>query len=115
MAESKKIPAAVIIFWVGVILILLMGGVLALFWNKLPPQLPWLYSFPAGDKQLVNKMWFVWIFAGSEVVMFLTKMVAGWAGKNDPTVQKTIMIGALTAVVLMAASFAKIMTIFLNT
>jgi len=91
-----------------------MGGVLALFWNKLPPQLPWLYSFPTGDKQLINKIWFAWIFSGTAVVLFLSRLIANWAGKDDTTVQNTIMIGAVTAVILMAASFGRIMIIFLN-
>ena len=98
----------------GVAIVALMGGVLALFWNKLPPQLPWLYSFPTGDKQLINKLWFAWIFLGTEAILFLTRLIADWAGKEDTTVQNTIMIGMVMAVVLMAASFFRIMTIFLN-
>ena len=94
---------------------LLMGGVMALFWNRLPPQLPWLYSFPLGEKQLINKIWFLWIFLGMEGVLLLTRIIANWAGKEDTTVQNTIMIGIMMTVILMAASFFRIMTIFLNT
>lgn len=103
------------LFWTGVFIVLLMGGVMAIFWNRLPPQLPWLYSFPVGDKQLIDKMWFVLIFAGMEVVLFLSRIMANWAGKNDETVRNTVMIGVFVAVVLMAASFSRIMMIFLNT
>ena len=87
---------------------------MALFWNRLPPQLPWLYSFPSGERQLIDKLWFVWIFLGMEAVLFLTRLVANWAGKDDTTVQNTIMTGVIAAVVLMAASFFRIMAIFLN-
>lgn len=102
------------LFWIGVIVVLLMGGVLAIFWSKLPPQLPWLYSFPTGEKQLVNKIWFAWIFLGMEGVLFVTRFIANWAGKEDATVQNTIMVGMMGAVILMAASFFRIMMIFLN-
>jgi len=102
------------LFWVGAVVILIMGGVLALFWNKLPPQLPWLYSFPFGEKQLIEKTLFIWIFAGMEGVLFITRLIANWAGKDDTTVQNTIMIGIFVAVALMAASFFQIMAIFLN-
>lgn len=95
-------------------MVLLMGGVMALFWNRLPPQLPWFYSFPWGEKQLVYKIWMVWILLGMEGILFLTRLVANWAGKDDTIVQNTIMIGALTVIVLMAASFFKVMMIFLN-
>ncbi len=114
MAERQKVPTIVALFWAGIILVLIMGGVMALFWNRLPPQLPWFYSFPSGEKQLINKIWFVWIFLGMEGVLLLSRVVANWAGKDDTTVQNTIMIGVLTAVALMAASFFRIMTIFLN-
>jgi hypothetical protein len=114
MAENKKIPTSIVLFWAGVVLVLLMGAVLGIFWSKLPPQLPWLYSFPFGEKQLINKFFFVFVFVGTEVMLFLTRLIANWAGKNDETVQNTIMTGVLAAVVLMAASFFRIMMIFLN-
>lgn len=114
MAERTKTPVFVTLFWAGVFLILILGGVLALFWSRLPPQLPWFYSLPWGESQLVGKMWFVWIFVGMEVVLFLTRIVASWAGKDDVAVQNTVMIGVVTAVVLMAASFLRVMMIFLN-
>lgn len=90
-----------------------MGGVLALFWNSLPPQLPWFYSLPWGESQLVSKFWLVWIFLGMIVTMLITRVIASWAGNNDATVQSTIMIGGLITVILMMASFSRVMTIFL--
>ena len=114
MAERQKITTSVTLFWIGVIVVLIMAGVMALFWSKLPPQLPWLYSFPFGEKQLIGKIWFVWIFAGTEGVLVLTRLLANWAGKNDVTVQNTIMVGVVMAIFLMAASFFRVMMIFLN-
>jgi len=102
------------LFWIAALIVLLMCGVMALFWNKLPPQLPWFYSFPWGERQLVNKIWLIWIFLGMEIVLFLTRLLANWAGKEDTTVQNTIMIGVFLAVILMFASFSRIMIIFLN-
>jgi hypothetical protein len=113
--ETQKTPISIVLFWTGVFIVLLMGGVMAIFWNRLPPQLPWLYSFPVGDKQLINKMWFALIFAGMEVVLILSRIVANWAGKNDETVRNAVIIGVFVAVVLMAASFSRVMMIFLNT
>lgn len=93
---------------------LLMGGVMAIFWNRLPPQIPWFYSFPWGEKQLINKIWMAWILLGTEGVLILTRLIANWAGKDDTIVQNTVMVGVLTVVVLLAASFFKVMMIFLN-
>lgn len=96
-------------------MVLLMIGVMALFWNRLPPQMPWFYSFPTGEKQLIPKFWFFFIFGGIEVVLFLSRIVASWAGKDDDTVRNMIMVGVLVAVLLMMASFTRIMMIFLFT
>jgi hypothetical protein len=115
VAERQQTSISGVLFWVGVSLVLLMAGVMAIFWNRLPPQLPWFYSFPFGDKQLINKLVLVWIFGGMEGVLLLARVVANWAGKNDETVRNTVMIGVFVAVVLMVASFARVMTIFLNT
>ena len=114
MAEKRIITTSDRLFWAGAGVVLVMASVMLLFWNRLPPQLPWLYSFPWGEKQLLGKWWFVWIFAGMEGVLFATRLIANWAGKDDSTVQNTVMIGVLTTVILMAASFFKIMSIFLS-
>ena len=104
----------VTLFWIGVTLIALMGGVLAIFWKTLPPQLPLFYSLPWGEQQLVNKLWFVWILAGMAVVLLVTRIIAKWAGKSDSTVSTLVLMGGVLAVILMAASFARVMMIFLN-
>jgi len=103
-----------VLFWMGIGLVAAMAGITAIFWNSLPPQLPWFYSLPWGEKQLIDKMWLLWIFLGMGITLLLTRFVARWAGKGDSTVQTTIMIGGFVAAVLMAASFARIMIIFLN-
>lgn len=113
VTERQKTPTFIVLFWIGVLVVFLMGVVMVLFWKKLPPQLPWFYSFPWGEKQLINKIWFVLIFAGMEIVLFLARAIANWAGKNDDIVRNTIMTGVFVAVVLMVASFFRVMTIFL--
>jgi hypothetical protein len=114
VAENHKTSTFVILFWIGIVLIGLMLGVMAIFWKTLPPQLPWFYSLPSGDGQLINKMLLVWILGGVGGFLVATRLIAYWAGKNDTTVQTTVMIGGVTAVFLLAASFVKIMMIFLN-
>ncbi len=115
MSEYRKISGLKIFFWVGVVLLILAEGVLLLFWNRLPPQLPWFYSLPWGEKQLVDKMWLVWIFAGLTGVLFLTRIISKWSGKDDRVVQTTVIAGGVMAVILALASFVRVMAIFLNT
>ena len=103
------------IFWIGMVLIGLMGGVMAIFWKILPPQLPWFYSLPWGEQKLASKLWIVSILGGMVLVLILTRVIAKWAGKDDSTVRTLIMMGGVLAVLLMAATYGRIMMIFLNT
>lgn len=32
--------------------------VLGIYWKRLPPEIPWFYSLPWGDQQLIDKIWF---------------------------------------------------------
>lgn len=51
----------------GMNLVILTLGVFVWLFKKLPPEVPWLYSLPWGEQQLVNKAW----FGLSLVVVFL--------------------------------------------
>lgn len=96
----------------GMILIILMSLVLVWFWKSLPPQLPWFYSMPGGEQQLVNKIFLAAMLPGLVVTLVLTRIFAHWAGKGDGPVETTLMTGVLTAIVLFAAGFFRVMQIF---
>ncbi|KKT41746.1 MAG: hypothetical protein UW88_C0014G0026 [Candidatus Collierbacteria bacterium GW2011_GWD2_45_10] len=96
----------------GWVVILLMGIMLAWLWKSLPPQLPWFYSLPGGEQQLVNKMVLVGILPGTMVILGITRALAGWAGKGDAPVETTLMAGSLLAVGILAAGFFRVMQIF---
>lgn len=102
------------IFTVGELVVGLMGLVLAWFWKSLPPQIPWFYSLPGGEQQLVNKLWLVWVLAGAVLSLMVTKIVARWASVEDSPVEITIMTGGLVAVVLLAAGFFRVMQIIIG-
>lgn len=102
------------IFTAGEVVVGLMSLVLVWFWKSLPPQIPWFYSLPGGEQQLVNKLWLVWVLAGAAVSLIVTKIVARWASVEDSPVEITIMTGGLVAVVLLAAGFFRVMQIIIG-
>ncbi len=110
MAKNKAARYLLLTGW-GIILSL--GTVLTWFWKTLPPQLPWFYSLPGGEQQLVSKMVLAYVLAGMAVVLGLTRLVARWASKGDIPVETTVMAGMLMAVLLMALSFTRVMAIFI--
>lgn len=94
--------------------VLVMGLVLAWFWKTLPPQVPWFYSLPGGEQQLVSKLILAIVLVGSAVSLFVTKILAKWASVEDSPVEITIMTGGLVAVVLVAAGFFRVIQIMLG-
>jgi hypothetical protein len=99
---------------IGLVITAAMGGVLAWMWKSLPPKIPLLYSLPWGEQQLAYKMGLVYILGGSLLLLLITRMFSKWAGRDDDTVEVTIMAGGLTATILLGATFFRIMQIFMG-
>lgn len=95
-------------------LILIMGLALAWAWKSLPPQVPWFYSLPSGEQQLIGKGLWAMILGGAGVSLLITRVVARWASLEDSPVEITIMIGGLMAIVLIMASFLRVTQIVIG-
>jgi len=102
------------IFLIGEVIIGLMGLTLAWFWKALPPQVPWFYSLPSGEQQLVDKLTLVVVIIGLVASLFMTRAIARWAGKEDVPVETAIMTGGLVALILVAASFFRVIQIIIG-
>ncbi len=102
------------IFVLGEAIVGLMGLILVWFWKALPPQVPWFYSLPGGEQQLVDKIVLAGVLAGAAGSLLLTKIIARWASAEDSPVEITVMTGGLVAVVLLAAGFIKVMQIIIG-
>lgn len=109
MAKNKVAQKLLLVGW---IVLVLMGLILAVFWQNLPPQVPWFYSLIGGELQLVNKVVLIIVIAGMAVVLGVTRILAAWAGKGDAPAETTLMVGALLSVLLLAAGFIRVMQIF---
>ena len=93
----------------GVGLVLAALGVLVLFWGRLPPMVPWLYSLPWGEQQLVGKVW----FGISLVGVLLMLGVCGWfakaISKKDMRAGILVMRGSFALVVIYLLGFFKVL------
>lgn len=99
---------------IGMTIVALMGGTLAWMWKNLPPKLPWFYSLPWGEQQLADKNVLIFVLSGSVALLVVTRLFSIWAGRDDATVETTIMAGGLTAIVLLGATFFRVMQIFIG-
>lgn len=103
-----------LIFLIGEGLVVMMGLVLAWSWKVLPPQIPWFYSLPGGEQQLVDKVVLAIVLAGAAGCLGITKIVAQKVSVEDAPVEMTIMTGGLIAIILLTASFLKVIQIILG-
>ena len=111
--EDGKIDTQSFLFLIGMMVVLTMAGVLLVFWKQLPPELPWLYSLPWGEAELIGKSLFAISLVGLAVFFILTKIISSWAGKKDEIVRTAVMVGGLMMILLYAASFIRVLSMFL--
>ncbi len=112
--DEGKIDTQNFLFIIGVMVIILMVVILVLVWKQLPPELPWLYSLPWGEAQLIEKKYFAGTLGGLAVLFILTRVLANWAGKKDVIVRTTVITGGLMMILLYAAGFFKVLSIFVS-
>lgn len=111
MKSSKPVRQ---IFLLGEILVVFMALTLVWFWKSLPPQVPWFYSLPSGEQQLVSKLILAAVLGGSAGTLLITRMIARWASAEDAPVEIAIMTGGLVVVILMAAGFFRVVQIIIG-
>ncbi len=112
--EEGKMSWSQMIFTTGIVAILIMGGSLAWLWGKLPPELPWLFSMPWGEQQLIRKELFAGMLGGLLVLFLITNGVSEWIGKRDEITKNTILGGGLLVVLMYLAGFLKVISIILG-
>ena len=91
-----------------------MGTCLFYFWNRLPPQLPWFYSLPWGETQLIDKKMFAAFLVGLLSVFGITHLLSSWFSKNDEVAKTVMLLGGVALVTLYAAGFGRVIQIFIR-
>lgn len=92
---------------------LVSGLLLLVFWKRLPPQVPWFYSLPWGEKQLISKGGMAAVIGGLGVVLSLDGLLAGRLKDREEFLAKMLLWGGLTTAVLLLLSWIKILLIIL--
>lgn len=102
--------------WILVFCLILysaIAGVLVFYWQKLPPQIPWFYSLPWGERQLIDKTWFAACIGLFAVVSVISQFLAKKIAKDDEIVRTTMMSALLVAAILFLMGFFRVMQLFL--
>lgn len=92
---------------------LVAGGLLLFSWNRLPPEVPLLYSLPAGETQLVTKAWVVVAWGGTGAVMWLNVILAYWVAAKEKLLQKYLVWGGAIVQILFLMSLWRVLQVIL--
>ncbi len=88
-------------------------GVLAWMWNGLPPEIPWLYSLPWGEQQLVDKIWFAVGLGGILLVLGICGWFSKVLSKEDPRAGTLLSRGVFVLVVIYLLSFFQVLRLMI--
>ena len=86
---------------------------LLVFWKKLPPEMPWFYSLPWGEGQLIGKEGVAIVMGGLGGVIGLDIFFAKRLEKEDEFLAKMLLWGALATAGLVLLSWIKVLIIIL--
>lgn len=101
-------------FFISELLLILSGGMtLLFFWIKLPPQLPWFYSLPWGENQLISKRWFGFGLVVLALVALVNYAIARHLDKKDVVVALVMEGATLLLTGLFLASFFRVLSIMI--
>lgn len=94
--------------------VVLLGTVfLFVFWVSLPPSLPWFYSLPWGEGQLIPKIWFGLGLGALELVIIFNYFLSRRLRKYDEVVALVVGGSTLLLTAIYLAGFARVVSIML--
>lgn len=111
--EDGNLETSDFLFILSGLLIVVMLGAVGVYWKKLPPEIPWFFSMPWGEQQLIEKKYWLAMIGVLGLLMGITRGVASWAGGEDKIVKTTVAGGALLVSILFMATLARVLWIFI--
>lgn len=111
--KSKSLDLLAGLFLLETGIIFLAAVFLFFFWVNLPPFLPWFYSLPWGEGQLISKPWFALGLGALELVIVINYLLSRRLRKDDEVVALVIGGSTLLLLAIYLAGFARVVSIML--
>lgn len=95
-----------------IVLLALTTVLLVFLWNKIPPKIPWFYSLPWGEDQLMNKTGLIYVILIAVLTNLSTPIVSEWTKKDDLIIEKTVSISTAFICLIIVINILRILLIF---
>ncbi len=94
--------------------ILLTAGLfIAFLWKRIPPEIPWFYSLPWGENQLMPKIGLPLILGSNILVLFFGNLLSQWTKNKDKIIEQTVMASLAFICFMLLINMAKVLFIFI--
>lgn len=110
-SKNKSIANPWLLFPLGV---LLVAGLFILFlWKKIPPEIPWFYSLPWGENQLMPKIGLPLILGSNILILFFGNLLSQWTKNKDKIIEQTVMASLAFICFMLLINMTKVLFIFI--
>lgn len=95
--------------------LLIIGAAITLLvvWMKLPPEVPWFYSLPWGEGQLIGRLWFASTLPLMGGIVLINLFISARMGRSDRIAALVVEGATLLLVIIFLASFLRVIAIMI--
>ncbi len=86
---------------------------LAVNWQRLPPEMPWFFSMPWGEQQLIGKAWLGMMVIAFGGLMIVNGLFVGLVGDGEELLKRILIWGGVTCELLMVLSLIRVIMVVL--
>lgn len=95
------------------LLIIVAAIVLLVVWMKLPPEVPWFYSLPWGEGQLIERLWFAATLPLMGTIVLINLFISARIGRSDRIAALVVEGATLLLSIIFLASFFRVIVIMI--
>jgi|CXWL01.1.fsa_nt_gi hypothetical protein len=95
------------------LLIVAAAIILLVSWMKLPSEVPWYYSLPWGEGQLIGRFWFASTLPLMGTIVLINLFISTRIGRDDRIAALVVEGATLLLVIIFLASFFRVISIMI--
>lgn len=108
--EDRSVQVGLV---VGIIIWLMSVALIGFNWMNLPPEIPWFYSLPWGEDQLIMKNWLLAVVVSFGGLLLLNTALARILANNEELLRRILVWGGVVMELLLFLSLVRVIRVIL--